>query len=644
MEADHLIEGRVDMHSSSVTETPSPFHEGELALQRGVGALELMDDLGRRYVRNYLTEQQSTFYPQLPFVLLGAVAPDGDVWPTLRAGAPGFLSSPDPTHLHVAAARDANDPADAGMENGDNIALLGIELPTRRRNRMNGTIGRTGPDGFTIAVRQAYGNCPQYIQSRDFTFVSRPDTAKVMRPVVFTGFDEATKALVQKADTFFVASYVETPDHGRSIDVSHRGGRPGFVRLDEDGTLTIPDFAGNKMFNTMGNFTINPKAGLLFVDFDTGSLLQMTGDAEIVFHGPEIAQFEGAERVWRFHPRRILYRPEVLPLRWSFAAEGWSPHTLMTGTWTADVSPTAEIADTNPWRPYRVVKIVEESTVVRSLTLQPVDGGDFVPHLAGQHLPVRALVSGQPEKLQRNYTLSVAPSHQRYRISVKREGVFSNHLHTLREGDVIEARRPAGAFTIDPFEQRPAVLLSGGIGVTPMLAMLHHIVHEGVQAGRIRPTWFFHAARTVAERAFDQELSELVDQAQGAVRRIRVLDDISTAKRDEYDRAGRIDMAALQYVLPFNDYDFYLCGPAGFMQSLYDGLRALNIADERIHAEAFGPAGLRREIKRPGPGHAACHGEIHQIGAGSCLDPRLGLAARPCRGMRPAARIRVPER
>lgn len=142
------------------TATASPWHEGELRLQRRAGAVEKMADLGRRWVRDHLTDQQREFYPQLPFVVLGAVDPAGHVWATVRAGQPGFLSSPDPAHLHLALPREPADPADAGMDDGDAIALLGIQLSTRRRNRMNGIIARTG-GGFAITVRQAYGNCSQ---------------------------------------------------------------------------------------------------------------------------------------------------------------------------------------------------------------------------------------------------------------------------------------------------------------------------------------------------------------------------------------------------------------------------------------------------------------------------------------------------
>src|ERR1700692_4716215 len=177
------------MSSTIETATASPWHEGELRLQRRAGAVEKMDDLGGRFVRDYLTDQHREFYPQLPFVVLGAVDPAGDVWATLRAGQPGFLSAPDPTHLHLALPREPSDPADAGMDDGDSVALLGIQLSTRRRNRMNGTIARDGADGFTLAVRQAYGNCDQYIQLRDFTFTADPGAPSATQAVALDHLD-----------------------------------------------------------------------------------------------------------------------------------------------------------------------------------------------------------------------------------------------------------------------------------------------------------------------------------------------------------------------------------------------------------------------------------------------------------------------
>jgi ferredoxin-NADP reductase len=207
----------------------------------------------------------------------------------------------------------------------------------------------------------------------------------------------------------------------------------------------------------------------------------------------------------------------------------------------------------------------------------------------------------------RTYTLSVAPSDHAYRISVKRDGVVSQWLHDhIRLGDIIEARAPGGDFTIDPMEPRPVVLVGAGIGITPMLAMLKHVVYEGLRKRNVRPTIVVQAARSKKDRAFMRELDELEHAAGGAVRILRVLGDVSDAEEGaDYDAAGRIDAELLSRFMPIEDYDVYLCGPSPFMQAIYDGLRARNIPDARIHAEAFGPASLVRQLD--GQGMAAEH-------------------------------------
>jgi predicted pyridoxine 5'-phosphate oxidase superfamily flavin-nucleotide-binding protein len=318
----------------SPNDRKSAWHDGEIALQRQAGVAERMRDVGKRVVRDHLIDQHRAFYPLLPFVVLGAVDAAGDAWATLRAGRPGFLQAPDDRHLHLDIQRDPADPAEAGMAAGDAMGLLGIDLGTRRRNRLNGTVARGGADGFELVVAQSFGNCPRYIQSRDFSFARDPATASMAAPQYLDALDEHARAVIAEADTFFVASYVDTAETGRQVDVSHRGGRSGFVRIGADGVPTIPDFAGNLFFNTLGNFLVNPKAGLAFADFETGDLLQLSGDAEVILDSPEIAAFQGAERLWRFTPRRIVYRADALPLRATFSPEsGWSPHSLMTGGW-----------------------------------------------------------------------------------------------------------------------------------------------------------------------------------------------------------------------------------------------------------------------------------------------------------------------
>jgi uncharacterized protein len=577
------------------TDQASPWHEGELKIQRSVGVADRMDQIGKRFVRSFLLEQHREFYPLLPFIVIGAVDARGDAWATLRAGRPGFISVPDAHNLTIDGRRDPNDPADAGLDDGDSVGLLGIELHSRRRNRMNGKVKRGDAGSFAVAVAQSYGNCPQYIQQREFAFTRDPAVLSDRPVAKGVELDEKARAFIRNADTFFVASYVDIEGADRQVDVSHRGGKTGFVRIGDDGVLTIPDFAGNLFFNTLGNISVNPRSGLTFVDFQTGDVLQLTGDGEVILDSPEIAAFQGAERLWRFKPRAVIRREAALPLAWKFADEGWSPNSLMTGSWD-DAAKRLEAADlAQHWRRFRIKEIVEESCTIRSLHLEPIDGAGVVPNLAGQHLPVRVTPRGTEDAIVRNYTLSVAPSDGRYRLSVKRDGLVSRLLHDLVIGDTIEARAPAGSFTIDAAEKRPAILLAAGVGITPMLAMLRHVVYEGARKRRTRPTWLFYSAHAKAERAFDQEIASLVAAASGAVKLVRLLGDPSGAVAGlDYDEEGRIGVELLKARLPFDDYDFYMCGPAGFMQSIYDGLRDLQVGDGRIHAEAFGPSGLTR--------------------------------------------------
>jgi hypothetical protein len=582
------------MRSNDEIPASSPFHSGEIELQRKLGVAERMDQFGRRVIRDHMPEQHRDFFEQLPFLVAGTVDAAGDVWATLLAGEPGFAHSPDPRQLAITLPSDTSDPAISGQTEGGAIGILGIELNTRRRNRMNGAIASIGEDGLSIAVEHSFGNCPQYIQTRNWHMAGR--NAEAVPVEQLTSLDDAARAMITGADTFFVASYIDLPDGRRQVDASHRGGKPGFVRIDAQGKLTIPDFAGNLHFNTLGNFLREPRAGLVFVDFESGDMLQLTGDAEVILDSPDIAAFQGAERLWTFVPRKLVRRKAAFPLRFDFL--DWSPNSLMTGDWDQAEQRRKAAERGSAWRPLRVAKIFDESSVIRSFHLEPTDDAGLIANLAGQHLPIRVQPNPDAGDVIRTYTLSSAPSDEVYRISVKREGLVSSHLHdTIEVGSLIEARPPAGSFTIDAAERRPAVLMAAGVGITPILAMLRHVVYEGLRTRHVRPTTVFYAARTKAERAFDQELGNLAESSGGAVRIVRLLEDTADAQRGaDYEVSGRIDMDLLRGILGFDDYDFLMCGPPPFMQAIYDGLRGLNVADGRIHAEAFGPASLKRKV------------------------------------------------
>lgn len=578
----------------------NPWHEGERIMQRGLGVADRMAQVGGIVIRDHMPDQHRDFFSQLPFVVFGSVDKQGDVWTGIASGKPGFMASPTPTTLTIAERLNSNDPAHAGLAQGEAIGLLGIELAARRRNRMNGSIIKANDQGLSIEVGHSYGNCPQYIQQRDWSFAREAAASHSNHAEELDLSDPNIRQFIEAADTFFVSSYVDADD-GRQIDASHRGGKPGFVRVAQDGLLTIPDFAGNLHFNTLGNFLLNPRAGLIFPDFETGDVLQLTGDAEVILDSPEIGAFRGAERLWTFRPRRAVLRRAALPIRFTFQKEGqnggWSPNSLMTGDWQQAERSLAAEKLSKQWRPFRIKKTVQESRSIRSFHLEPADGYDAAPFKAGQHLPIQLDIPREDSPIIRTYTLSTAPSDGYYRISVKREdqGLASRHLHdNLREGDVIRARAPAGNFVMDASERRPAVLIAAGVGITPMLSMLRHIVFEGKRTRRTRPSWLFHIAKNSGERAFDNEAIELAEAAPEAIKIVRLA---SEADPEELPGTaiGRLSAEVLSAVLPLNNYDFYLCGPPGFMQHAYDALISLGVTDGHILAEAFGPASLKRQ-------------------------------------------------
>ena len=181
-----------------------------------------------------MTEQHRDFFAELPFVIVGSIDAEGMPWASLLAGPPGFVASPDPRRLDIAARPIPGDPLPATLKPGAPIGLLGIELWTRRRNRMNGHVIAADARGFSLAVDQSFGNCPQYIQRRDYLLRRE---RLVPRVEAFAALDEAASALIARADTFFVASAAPASGAATSggVDVSHRGGKPGFVQIESDG-------------------------------------------------------------------------------------------------------------------------------------------------------------------------------------------------------------------------------------------------------------------------------------------------------------------------------------------------------------------------------------------------------------------------
>lgn len=298
-----------------------PFHRDELAAQAMAGK-----SARGAPIRPFMPDQHRAFFAGLPYLFVAAA--DAEGWPaaSVLSGQAGFVQSPDPATLLVNGTPDAGDPAAPGLAIGREVGLLGLDLTNRRRNRANGQLTEVDDDGLTVRVAQSFGNCAQYIQTR------RPTaTVRTAAPVeALDGLDDAARALVATADTFFVASGSRPGIGGNGgLDMSHRGGRPGFVGVHGN-TLAIPDFRGNRFFNTLGNLLGDPRAGLLFVDFASGDLLQLQGRAEIAWT-PGNAGPDGAERLWRVRVERGWRRRSAFPFAWAFG--DYAPTTLKTGVW-----------------------------------------------------------------------------------------------------------------------------------------------------------------------------------------------------------------------------------------------------------------------------------------------------------------------
>lgn len=284
------------------------FHDGELAVQQRAGVAAAAARLSGMLAPAQLREGVARFLAARAFAALTARDEAGRLWLSPLTGQPGFLDVTSATELTVHAAPVPEDPLHA-LPAGQPVALIVVEFATRRRFRLNGTLTTAEPGFLRIDVEQAYGNCPQYIQQRHLE--PGPPDAHACGPVrhgdTLTSSD---KDLVRRADTFLIGTTHPT----RGSDASHRGGPPGFVRIEGD-HLWWPDYRGNNMFNTLGNLTVDPSAALLFTDFTTGGTLHLSGTAALDWTIPGIpGDDDDTGRRVHFTPE-VLVAGRLLPLR-----------------------------------------------------------------------------------------------------------------------------------------------------------------------------------------------------------------------------------------------------------------------------------------------------------------------------------------
>ena len=283
------------------------FHAGELAVQQRAGVRAQAARLSAMVEPGELRGGIARWLAARTFAALTARDAHGRLWTSPLAGPAGFLDAVSPAELVLRSALSAADPLH-DLPSGQQAGLVVLDFAARRRVRVNGTLTVAGDGTLSVTVQQAYGNCPQYITPRVVDPAAlgpdRPgatDAGRVQGGTTLTP-DDAEQ--VRTADTFFLGT--THPDRGN--DASHRGGAPGFVRVD-DSRLWWPDYPGNNMFNSLGNLAVHPVAALLFTDFTTGRILQLSGTAEVEWDvSTPLGEDEQTGRRVVFAPQRIVAR------------------------------------------------------------------------------------------------------------------------------------------------------------------------------------------------------------------------------------------------------------------------------------------------------------------------------------------------
>jgi uncharacterized protein len=291
------------------------YHEGEREVQtragvgsEGLGAEEMYRGAMPAGVQRFLSLQQ--------LAALSTMDADGRLWASMRSGAPGFLRSLDDHTVEIGGYAHPDDPLPANLAAHSEAGMVVVHLAARHRVRVNGTASARPGGKIVLTTKQVYGNCPQYIQARAVVGASESSAAPGQRRETL---DERQRLWVERADTLFIA----TANPGAGADASHRGGKPGFVRVEDGKHLLFPDYAGNNMFNSLGNIASYPRAGLLVPDFQSGAALQLSGTAQILWDDPRMAQFEKAQRLVAFEIERVIELPQATLLRFEF--QSYSP-------------------------------------------------------------------------------------------------------------------------------------------------------------------------------------------------------------------------------------------------------------------------------------------------------------------------------
>ncbi len=560
---------------------PTLFHSGELTAQDKAGTRGAAAELaaGKRNSLNFSSNHDAFLAAQSFAVVSSVDLNSGYVWVSPLFGREGDLTAVSENEIVISAACIPNGDVLSTVEPGTPLSLLGIDLNRRIRHRINGNavISDASVDkSLHFLVKEYSPNCPKYINRREIVYDAHNayPVNKSAKRQERTTLTESDQAFIQSMDTLWIGSYA--PDIG--ADSNHRGGRPGFIRVTSSSTIEWPEYRGNGMFFTSGNLESHDRAGVTLVDFETGSMIQMTGRAVVDWQHD--GSYEGATRVMKYQIERLIRTDHVTTHRWKRL--DYSPYNPSIAG--------GEVHSSENDYPFvaTLAKIVEESRSVKTFRFITQRQ---IPFLPGQYATFEfKSIPGGAEAEVRTWTLSETPNSidgdNTLDISVKRipNGLITNWLHDhAKVGLELKLDGIQGEMTavqLDAQTNQPTVpehllLLSGGIGITPNMAMV-----RGIGAFELQDETsitMIHVERYEADLLFQNELN----------RRVKNYPKFSYTNIIS-SKQGRLTKGILEALVQNAERQHaYICGPTQFMTDMSEYLVVLGVKAANIHTESF---------------------------------------------------------
>lgn len=547
-------------------------HTGEkmILMRTREGAQRIEEAAGR--IGNSLDRATASKLASLQVVALASEGEHGFPDLTLLVAPRGFLLADDAGRRLSVAIENAA--LSGKFREGGAFALSAILDGPRRRLHLSGQVVGNDAGSVTVAVDQHFSSEPRYLPEweRRPTGYAAPDVTADTQPRPDLSHD--MQAFLAQADLLTVASRTPTLDKAATdgLDVSLRAGLSGFVQNIGATGFVWPEYPGSLHFSMLGNLVLDSRCSLLVTAAGRNEALELSGYAEVAWKNAATQQ-AGSDHAVQFRVRSARFVPD------RFGAIYRINH----------YAPDLMAVKLPPALPRRmsVSRRVSETRETVSLYLRDPLGEPLRPLLAGQCLKLTL-----PDGVDRDYTISsFSPRPSSYRITAKlypketggRGG--SEQVHAFDVGAELDLCGPQGIYVLPRELERPIVMLSCGIGITPMIAFAEELAWRAPK----HPIWFIHGARNGAAMLFARSLRALrheLPNARWHVRFSQPRDDDRMEK--DYHSVGHVDRALLQELLPFGSYDFYLCGPDPFLASMVRDLRALDVPSARIHTESFG--------------------------------------------------------